>query len=146
MSTTEINKHSKAKNRRMTCLRVYLQCQQYDRVTVEVKVLRVINYLTLSNGKKKQEIIITDDSGNATISLWQSDIGKLIENKSYRLNRIQLHSYAGKISLNYPSHGALIELIEDLENVCSAEDDEEETQQVIDAIIVGVNQLESASR
>ncbi len=47
-----------------------------DRVTVSVAVLRVKEPESVGNGKLKQEVVIADQTGKATLILWESDVNK----------------------------------------------------------------------
>ena len=40
----------------------------------------------LSSSKVKQEVVVADDTGKATVVLWGSDINTLLVNHSYKLN------------------------------------------------------------
>lgn len=58
-------------------------CGEYERVTVNVKVNHLDTPVVVSGGKHKQNVIITDATGSGTLTLWESDIGKLQEQESY---------------------------------------------------------------
>ena len=51
--------------------------KEYDRVTVRVAVVIVIEAQHVSNDKVKQEVTVADNLASTTLSLWGKDIGKL---------------------------------------------------------------------
>ena len=55
----------------------------FDRVSVDVKVLRVGEPVMVSGGIKKQDVTIADSTSPAKVSLWQNDIDCMVEGKSY---------------------------------------------------------------
>ena len=79
---------------------------EYDRATLQVTAQKVKDPVTVSNGKQKQDIIVADSTGHTTLTLWEEDIGMIVENKSCQLNRVQIHHYLGKTELNFPRFGA----------------------------------------
>ena len=115
--------------------------KQYDRVTVRITALKVKDVVTVKN-KQKQEVIVGDDSGTTTFTLWESNIGKMVENKSYQLNRVQVHQFLGKYELNFPLFGASIEEIDDLPDVSPFEPSTETLTTIEHVSIVGVSKLE----
>ena len=58
---------------------------------------------TVSTGKVKQELVITDDTGSTLLTLWQEDINSLLNDNLYQLNRIQYRPWRGKAQLTFPS-------------------------------------------
>lgn len=91
--------------------------EQYDRATLHITALKVKEPTRVSNGKRKQEIIMADSTGNITLTLWEQNIVILKENKSYQLNGVQIHQYRGKNELTFPLFGASIEELNDLVDV-----------------------------
>ena len=72
---------------------------EYDRAILQVTAQKVKDPVTVSNGKQKQDIIVADSTGHTTLTLWEEDIGMIVENKSCQLNRVQIHHYLGKTEL-----------------------------------------------
>ena len=114
---------------------------QYDRVTVQVTALKVKDPVTVKN-KQKQEVVVGDDSGTTTFTLWENNIGKLVENKSYQLNRVQVHHFLGKYELSFPFYGASIEEINDLDHVSTFYSSDETLTTVESVTVVGVSKIE----
>ena len=98
---------------------------------------------SVSKGKTKQEIIVADESGTIPLTLWEEDIGKLVQYTSYQLNWVQVHKFLGKYELTFPRFGASFHEIEDLQDVCQYTESDNDLDHVTSATIVGVGQLES---
>ena len=96
---------------------------------------------TVSTGKQKQDVIIGDDTGTTTLTLWEQNIGILTENTSYQLSRVQVHSYLGRSELTFPVFGAAIEERDMLENVLTYTDDQVYSLQSVS--IMGVSAFET---
>ena len=63
----------------------------------------------LSTGNKKQEILIADSTGKANLVLWEADINKVSEGRSYQLNRLEVQTYLGNTNLSFPQCGASVD-------------------------------------
>lgn len=50
---------------------------EYDQITVKVKVTKVSDTDIVGGGKRKQEVTVGDKSGNARVTQWEGDMGKL---------------------------------------------------------------------
>lgn len=117
---------------------------EYDRVTYKALVREVGEPQTVSGGKIKQEALLCDSTGSATITLREGDVGMLILGKSYQLNRVIVRGFLGKYHLSMPPSGATAEEIDDLENVITtfASITGEDYEHMTNVTVVGV-QLES---
>ena len=51
--------------------------EEYERVSVKVKVLEVMDSATVPTGKKVQDVIVADLTCAARCTLWETDIGQL---------------------------------------------------------------------
>ena len=65
--------------------------EEYDRATLNVTAIKVKDSIILSNGKKKQDVVIADSTGQTTLTLWEEDVGMILQDKSYQLNCVQVH-------------------------------------------------------
>ena len=63
---------------------------EYDRVTVQITVVKVNEPQEVSGGKHKQEVVIADARGSTILTLWEADMNSLEVSKSYQLNRIMV--------------------------------------------------------
>ena len=115
---------------------------EYDRATLQVTAQKVKDPVTVSNGKQKQDIIVADSTGHTTLTLWEEDIGMIVENKSCQLNRIQIHHYLGKTELNFPLFGASAEEIDDLLEVSMLHNNDDTTD-FHSVTIIAVTKLET---
>jgi hypothetical protein len=66
------------------------------RLTIKVSVVKVNEAQRVSGEKVKQEVVVADSKGKATVTLWETDKGLLNPQKSYQLNRLKIQSYQGK--------------------------------------------------
>lgn len=78
----------------------------YDKVTVTVKILTVLPPETIGNKKTKQELFVSDATVAANLTIWQKDINSFKAGLSYQLNRFSVCSYRGKRHLSFPPSGA----------------------------------------
>ena len=120
------------------------QLSEDERVTVRVAVLKVNDPQTMTGGKAKQEVVIGDQSGKASLTVWEPNIGILKPNKSYQLYRLHIRQYNGKNHLSLPSLPSIDE-VEDVESSINAYSSDEEAIQheIKNVTISGVRQLET---
>ena len=112
----------------------------YDCVTINATILQVKEPVTVSTGKRKQQVILGDDTGSITLTLWGGSIDCLQQNTSYQFCRVQINEFLGKQELNYPRFGASFKEIQDLPEVCLVNEEQEEDV-LLDAVIIAFNQL-----
>ena len=77
------------------------------------------------------------------MTLWEDNVNNLEENNSYQINRIQVHKYAGRVTLTtltYASFGSSFELIDEI--ATTTECIHEEDSILSHAVVIAVNQLE----
>ena len=111
-------------------------------VTVNVKVVRVMEPQLVPTGKHKQDIIISDSSSTATVTVWEEPINSLNSNCCYSLKGLVVREYNCSKYLAMPFKGSEIILIGDIGEVCP-DVDETKTTQIYDATIIGVQDLGS---
>ena len=95
-------------------------------IAVIGKVVRVqpaVAVTSKHHGKPlhKQDCTIRDKKGSIRIVLWQDNIDKLMEGKSYRIQNVLLRQYEGIKYLSF-SESAVLQEIEDIGDVISDED------------------------
>ena len=116
----------------------------YEKVTVEVKVLQVLQTTTLPSAKNIQEVIVADNTASCKCTLWENAIGSLEEGKSYQLSNFNVQEYNSKKFISTarvgsnikPINGLSVDHIDDVSNVI--ENDEE----IEDVIIAAILKLE----
>ena len=117
--------------------------QEYDRVTVRVKVIRSNDPQTVGNGKTKQDVIIADATAKSTLVLWESKVQTLVNHKSYQLNRVLVRVFMGKHHLTLPPTGSTVAEVSDVENLhVDTDSSEEEDESVMGATVTGVQTLD----
>ena len=121
---------------------------EYTRVTFSAQVAKVSEPCSVGAGKTKQEVLLCDASGSATLTLWEDDVNMLTENKSYQMNQLVVRSFLGKNHLSMPPSGATIDEIEDLEEVktpstSSIAEESDDPEHLSGVVITGVQQLEN---
>ena len=68
----------------------------FQRVTVEVKAVRVEEPTEVSGGKKKQDVLVGDSTATARFTVWEGEIGMMDEDVSYRLSGMMVSEFRGK--------------------------------------------------
>ena len=118
----------------------------FQRVTVEVKAVRVEEPTEVSGGKKKQDVLVGDSTGTARFTVWEGEIGTVDEDVSYRLSGMMVREFRGKKFLSTSKENSKIEKISDIgdveEEVSEEESDQGCTTKIKDARVIGVMYLE----
>ena len=127
---------------------VTIQLQQlqqktiYDTVTVNVKVISILEPELVPPGKRKQHITISDSSSTATLILWEEHINTLSANTCYTLKSFVVREYNCSKNFAMSLRGSQIIPIEDIGHVCTLTEDDKSTE-IYNATIIGVNDIES---
>ncbi len=102
---------------------------QFQRVTVAVKAIHVKEPMEIAaaGGKKKQDIVVADKSATGRVTVWENEIGVIKEQKSYKLGGMVVREYRGQKFLSTSKEKSHIELIEDIGEVQSGDEEEEES-------------------
>ena len=77
------------------------------KVSVAAKVIGVEKPVKVSGGITKQEVTIADASSAARLTMWEGDVGSMVDGKSYRLSNVVVRSYQKSKYLSLPKEGAL---------------------------------------
>lgn len=93
---------------------------QFQRVTVDVKVLSVDTPVEVSGGKTKQDTVVADKTGTSRFTIWQGEIGKLEVGESYRLIGAMVKMYKDRKFLSTAMENSSFEGIPDIGDVCKA--------------------------
>ena len=115
--------------------------EEFEKVAVRTKVLKVSAPTTVSTGKRVQDVILGDSTGSMRCTLWEEDIGQLEEGKSYHLQRFTVREFQSK---KYISKGqeSMMCGIEDIGETAIFEDVDTQLTTVKEAQIVAVQQLD----
>ena len=126
----------------------------FQRVLVEGKVVGVDDAVEVSGGKKKQDIVVGDASGTARVTVWETEIGKMKKEQSYRLSGMMVREFRGEKFLSTSKENSKIEEIDDIGHIEVAKEEEEEErpcssqggpsgmQHLEDVRIIGVDRLD----
>ena len=77
---------------------------QFQRVSVTVKALRVDDLQQIPSGKMKQDVLVGDSTRTARLTLWEEEIGSMDDNSSYQLKGVTVRQFKGKRFLKaYPA-------------------------------------------
>ena len=117
----------------------------YDRVTVLVKVHTVFDQVDA--GKfKKQDVLVVDNTGTTTVTLWENNIGDLQEDSSYCLESFVVREFASKKYITKGKSNSLIKQIADIGEVLYQTSASEAKYTIIqNPTIVAVNHLHQYS-
>jgi len=89
----------------------------WDRVSVDVKVLTVMDPVSVPGGKRKQDVMAADSTGVGKVTVWEESIRILTEQSSYSLKNIVVREFASKKFLSMGKEGSQIIGIEDIGDV-----------------------------
>ena len=78
-----------------------------ETVTVSGKVVGMEVSMQVGDGLTKQDVYISDATGTVKLTLWEGDVGKLVEGSSYFFTDVKVRSYNGKKYLSFSS-GAVV--------------------------------------
>ena len=87
------------------------QLPPLEEVTIEVRVDHVEDRETILGGHKRQDILVRDDKGAVRVTLWGQNVGKLKEDRSYRLSRLMVERLQGETVLSTAKRTIKIEKI-----------------------------------
>ncbi len=86
----------------------------FQKVAVHTKVLKFAETMTVTGGKKKQEVTIGDHTSTARVTLCEQHIGSLKDGSSYNLKNFVVREYASIKYLSMPREGWEILPIDDI--------------------------------
>lgn len=119
--------------------------QNFQRVTLNIKVITNNEPTYVTGGKRKQDVIVADHYGTAKLVLWEDKVDSLEENESYTLKNFVVREYKAKKYLSMPKEGWSVVKINDIGEVEDPESDSETTTnkaEVNNAQIIAVPQLD----
>ena len=114
----------------------------FDRVSVRVKVLKMMAPERVAGGKRVQEITVADGTGVGKVSIWEENIGILQENKCYLLENFFVREYAAAKFLSMGKEGSKVLDCEDIGEVVNDETYHDPDKELVDAQIIGVLKLD----
>ena len=117
------------------------QRRAFERISVDAKVVRVGDPAAVSGGVVKQDVVIADSTSAAKITVWEADIGCLVEGTSYCFNDV-VREYQQSKYLSLPIEGATVVEIGEMGEVCE-DDIADDCVTVSGAEVAGVLSLQS---
>ena len=91
-------------------------------INFRAKVLSLSPPFTINHlGKKKQEVIVADKTGQCEMTVWEDNINNLIQSKSYIFTNMNIYEFKGKRVINMEKHLSKFAEIPDIEDVISVE-------------------------
>ena len=104
-------------------------------------VVSICDVKTLEDGRRLQNVVIADQSGSATLTLWESWVGSVFAGNSYKFTNLRMKEYNNKKSLFTPKQTDVpIIPIAPLENVAIPP-----ANSIVNAKVVAVSNLSSST-
>ncbi len=113
--------------------------QNFQHVTVTVKVLQVDPKMEVKPGLYKQDATVADSTGTGHLTLRQDDIGKMEFDKSYLVENLLIKSFDSVKYLTPPKSGCKITMQDDISQV--EDEPESDRNELEDAEVVGVTYI-----
>ena len=86
----------------------------FQTVSVSIKVLTVTEEEEVKKGLVKQDCYIADATGTAKLTLWENNVDILVEDQCYTLSGIKVRSFKGEKYLSIPKDGFTYTSIDDI--------------------------------
>lgn len=128
-SETKFDVKKEIENNTVTLIKEAEDMAQYQRVTVEGKVVQLDKAEEVSGGKKQQDMVVADSSGNIRLTIWEEIIGKVKKEQSYRFSKMMVRVFKGKKFLSTSKTGSEVEEIDDIGEVEVYDEKEEEEEE-----------------
>ena len=115
----------------------------FQKVSVNVKVMCEKEVQQVKGGLQKQEYIIADPTGTSMITTWEDNIGILQEGSSYKLSGLLVRTFSNKKYLSIPKDNSFkMTSIDDIGEVDDLAELENE-RKMTGAVIVGIKYFDS---
>ena len=115
-----------------------LAATQLVTVTIKAKTVDTPERIKNKQGKElsKQDCIVGDSSGCGRLVLWEQDVGKIAEDKSYKIIGAKVNTYKG---VNYLSLApeSQIELIDDIGVTVEIDSDDLQERGIVKKVVLG---------
>lgn len=87
----------------------------YQKIATSAKVIEIDEIVTLDDGRKVQNTVISDETGRAKLSLWEKSIDLVELNKCYRFSTLIVKPFNEHNTLFTPKTGLIVDSIENIE-------------------------------
>ena len=74
----------------------------FTRFSTTAKAIHVNKPILVAGGKKKQDIVIADDSATAALTLWEEDIDRIVKGQTYSFSNLIVKTFRQKKQLSVP--------------------------------------------
>lgn len=114
--------------------------QEFQKITVDVKVVVVNEPVTVTGGKTKQDLVVADSTSTARLTLWEEKVHSMDLDQSYTLTNVVVRKYQDKKYLSFPRNGSSVDAIDDIGHVIEydPEDDDEQSRELRKPVVVAV--------
>ena len=120
---------------------------EFQRVTVDVKVIYIGDPTEVSGGKIKQDVTVADCTDNSRLTIWEDRMNTLDKGASYTLKNIVVRLFRDKKYLSFPRCGLSVIKIPDIgtveEDGHNSDADKSTTYRLIKACVIAVVLLDS---
>ena len=115
---------------------------QYQTVSVDENVVEV-REVTRLDGRRVQNVVVADHFSTSELALWESFVGKMVLNKSYRVKNVKVKSFKDTCSLFTPKENVEISEIDDLTEVVNYSVSAKRTRVIANAKVIAVSDFAS---
>ena len=116
-------------------------------MTIRAKVIDIGDTNILADGRRVQNILVSDHTESAELALWETFINACEANESYKFTHLKVKIYREQYFLFTPRENTKIEKIADLENVVQRQSNSiKRTTEIEEAKIIAVSIFSTFSR
>ena len=110
-------------------LRQLSTLQAFQKVNVDVRVVHIHEPKIVTGGKKKQEVVVSDSTATAHLTLWEDNVDTMEEESCYSLKAIVVRQYEDFPKyLSMARNGSTIDPISDIGTFVPYDSDNEDDQ------------------
>ena len=113
-----------------------LAANQLVTVTIKAKTVDTPEKVKNKQGKElnKQDCIVGDASSCGRLVLWEEDVGKIAEDKSYKIIEAKVNTYKGANYLSFAPESQ-IELIDDIGVIAEIDSDDLQERGIVKKVV-----------
>ena len=136
---------------RVTTVNNLYDIPELQAATVKIKVVRLLENVTLPSGLQRADFLVADKTGSIKITLWEHNIEKLVLNKSYLLQNILVRSYREEKYISLSKHESTVQPIDNIGEVSTPPGTEESPEglgttvssmTIYNATVLGITELQ----
>ncbi len=87
----------------------------FTKITTSAKIIEIDEVVTLYDGRKVQNVGISDTTGRAKLALWEDNINLVELNKSYRFSNLVVKTFNEHNTLFTPKNGLVVDTIDNID-------------------------------